>query len=284
MSEPTNARQVDPRLMIKLNPASCTSHPYQRKKTEELEKMERLTNFLKPNSSCNTSLTACPSPASRYLLTRDVFAHFIEKDGIHQGRTSPCDDCQVLHVYGTPEDEPDAVLFELADNYSVNHHGAPEVEEKLRKVLRGRASEMRLSSRTLLQPFKCFEFYKVVFLLARVQTCPFLIETLAGGLQLLYVTSVLLCAFPPLPLSASRSPLLVERNIQIIVLLLILDLGRLGGGPAVTGQACTYAPRLVDVAEDVETRAEGNQAGTEALQLRDHHSRFGRTCQRAGRG
>ena len=32
--------------------------------------------------------------------------------------------------------EPDAVLFELANSYGVNHNAPPEVEEKLRKVLR----------------------------------------------------------------------------------------------------------------------------------------------------
>jgi hypothetical protein len=40
------------------------------------------------------------------------------------------------HVYGIPEDEHDAVLFELANSYSMNHNAPPEVEKKLRKVLR----------------------------------------------------------------------------------------------------------------------------------------------------
>ncbi|KIM37997.1 hypothetical protein M413DRAFT_30415 [Hebeloma cylindrosporum] len=160
MSEPTSARQVDPRLMIKLNPALMPPRiRYQRKKFEELRKMQPLDELpeaLIPHAI--PSLIRTPPLLRRgYPLTRDVFAHFIEKDGRFVEGVPVLGDkyhlsgllstrkavqqivgwpVQCYHVYGIPEDEPDAVLFELANSYSVNHNAPPEVEEKLRKVLR----------------------------------------------------------------------------------------------------------------------------------------------------
>ena len=182
MSEPTSARQVDPRLMIKLNPALMPPRiRYQRKVSstvscqcldwllglifalsqefEELKKMqplEELPEVLIPHAI--PSLIRTPPLLRRgYPLTRDVFAHFIEKDGRFVEGVPVLGDkyhlsgllstrqavqqivgwpVQCYHVYGIPEDEPDAVLFELANSYSANHNAPPEVEEKLRKVLR----------------------------------------------------------------------------------------------------------------------------------------------------
>ncbi|GLB44019.1 putative major facilitator superfamily protein [Lyophyllum shimeji] len=125
-----------------------------RKKLEELKKMQpldELPEVLIPHAI--PSLIRIPPLLRRgYPLTRDVFARFIEKDGrFIEGVPVLGDDFHLsgllstpkalqqivgwpvkcYHVYGIPEDEPDAVLFELANSYSVNHNAPPEVEEKL---------------------------------------------------------------------------------------------------------------------------------------------------------
>jgi hypothetical protein len=180
MSEPTSARQVDPRLMIKLNPALMPPRiRYQKKvssivscldwllgltlalsqKLEELKKMEpldELPEVLIPHAI--PSLIRTPPLLRRgYPLTREVFAHFIEKNGRFTEGVPVLGDSfhlsgllltqeaiqrivgwpvRCYHVFGIPEDEPDAVLFELANSYNVKHNAPPEVEEKLREVLK----------------------------------------------------------------------------------------------------------------------------------------------------
>ncbi|KAF8188656.1 hypothetical protein BJ912DRAFT_390849 [Pholiota molesta] len=160
MSEPTSARQVDPRLMIKLNPALMPPRiRYAKKNPEEFKKMEPLDELpeaLIPHAI--PSLTRTPPLLRRgYPLTHEVFAHFFQKDGQFAKSVPFSDDdsdisgilstqkavqqivgwpVQCYYVYGIPEDTSEGLLFELANSYSVKHNAPPEVEEKLRTVLR----------------------------------------------------------------------------------------------------------------------------------------------------
>jgi hypothetical protein len=106
-----------------------------------MQPLDELPEVLIPHA-IPSFIRAPPLLHRGYPLTRDVFAHFIEKDGrFVEGVPVLGDDFHLsgilstqkalqqivdwpvmcYHVYGIPElDEHDAVLFELANSYSMN--------------------------------------------------------------------------------------------------------------------------------------------------------------------
>ncbi|KAF8063380.1 hypothetical protein FPV67DRAFT_1506310 [Lyophyllum atratum] len=158
MSEPTSARLLDPRLMVKLNPALMPPRiRYQKKSEAELKKMQpldELPEVLIPRAI--PSVIRIPPLLRRgYPLTRDVFRQFIENDHRFEEVPVPGDEHHVggliaveitlqrrigwpvtcHHVYGLPVEEEEAVMFEVGNSYNVKRCAPPEVEEKLRREL-----------------------------------------------------------------------------------------------------------------------------------------------------